>query len=140
VKQSKPSRTWLVVAVVAALLFIGILANPQFAFRSIPLEQLITAIEDGHVKQIIVRNETQVVAIYEDGTQVSTSKPADMELLSEAEISPDLDRAILYSEETNPIGQVIRAGMLIILPLIVLTTLYLFYINRVNAAKATATR
>jgi ATP-dependent Zn protease len=138
VKQS-PSRTWLVVAVVAALLFIGILANPQFAFRSIPLEQLITAIEDGHVKQIIVRNETQVIAIYEDGTQVSTTKPAAMNLLSELEIT-NSDRAILYSEETNPIGQVIRAGMLIILPLIVLITLYLFYINRVNAAKATATR
>jgi ATP-dependent Zn protease len=138
VKQSKSSRTWLVVAVIAALLFIGILANPQFAFRSIPLEQLITAIEDGHVKQIIVRNETQVVAIYEDGTQVSTTKPAEMDLLSEVEIT-NLDRAILYSEETNPIGQVIRAGMLIILPLIVLITLYLFYINRVNAVKATAT-
>jgi hypothetical protein len=136
VKQS--SRIWLVVAVVAALLFVGIWANPQFAYRPIPLEQLITAIEEGQIRQVIVQNDTNVLAVFEDGTQVRTTKPAEMELLSEAAVGPEMGRAILYSEETNPIGQIIRAGMLIILPLIVIITLYIFYISRVNAAKPAA--
>jgi hypothetical protein len=137
VKQS-PSRIWLVVAVIAALLFVGILANPQFTYRSIALDQLITAIEEGQVKQITVQNNTNVLAVFEDGTQVRTTKPADMEILAEAAITPEIGRAILYSAETNPIGQVIRAGMLIVLPLVVITALYIFYISRVNAAKTAA--
>jgi ATP-dependent Zn protease len=136
VKQS-PSRMWLVVAVIAALLFVGIWASPQFAYRPIPLEQLITAIEEGQIRQVIVRNDIQVLAQFEDGTRVRTTKPAEMELLEDVAIA-NSDRAILYSEETNPIGQVIRAGMLIILPLIVIITLYIFYISRVNAAKTAA--
>ena len=128
------SRIWLLVAVVAALLFVGILANPRFDYQSISLEQFITAIEDGRVKEIIVRNATDITAIYNDGTQIRTTKPADMNLLTEITIDPNAG-ALLYHEENNPLGQIIRAGALIILPLIAITTLYMFYISRVNAAK-----
>src|SRR5262245_17273316 len=128
---------WLVVAVIAALLFVGVWASPAFSYRPISLEQLITAIEEGQIRQVIVRNDTQVLAQFEDGTAVRTTKPADMELLENVAIT-NSDRAILYSEETNPVGQVIRAGLLIILPLIVIITLYIFYISRVNAAKTAA--
>ena len=132
-KQS-PSRMWLVVTVVATLLFVGVWASPSFSYRSITLEQLITAIEEGQVRQVIVRNDTQVLAQFNDGTAVRTTKPAEMELLENVEIT-NSDMAVLYSEQTNPLGQVIRAGMLLILPLIIITTLYMFYISRVNAAK-----
>jgi hypothetical protein len=137
VKKSQ-SRIWLVVSVIAGLLFVGILVNPRFDYQSLQLEQLIIAIEAGEVKEIIVVNDTEVNAIFEDGSRMRTTKPADMELLAEVNLPPDLDRAILYREENNPLGAVFRAGALIVLPLVALTALYLFYINRVNAAKAAA--
>lgn len=131
------SRGWLLVAVLATLLFVGILVNPRFNFQSISVEQLIIAMEAGRVREIMVRNDTDVTAIYGDGTQVSTTKPADMNLLTEANLGDDLGRALLYREENNPTGAVLRAGALIILPLLAITTLYIFYISHVNASKAT---
>jgi hypothetical protein len=134
------SRVWLVVAVIATLLFVGILANPRLSFKSIPLEQLITAIEEGHVNEVVVRNQTDVTAFFDDGTQIRTTKPADMNLLAEVDIQGDLGRALRYREQNNPTWVVLRAGALIILPLTALTALYIFYIGRVNAAKATPTK
>lgn len=129
------SRIWLVVGVVATLLFIGVLANPRFDFRSVELDELMLAIEAGNVKQIRVLNSTSVVALYLDDTKVRTTKPADFDILAEANVT-EVSRAFLYVEDNNPLGAVFRAGALIILPLIAVTTFYIFYIGRVNAAKA----
>jgi hypothetical protein len=128
------ARGGLVVGVIAALLFVGILTNPRFDYEALPLAELITAIEAGEVQEIVVHDATNVSAIYADGTQVRTTKPADMQLLAEINLSPAVERALLYREEYNPLGQVIRAGALIILPLIAITMLYLAYIKRGQAA------
>jgi ATP-dependent Zn protease len=129
------SRAWLLVAVIAMLLFAGVLANPRLNYESVPLEQLINAIENGEVNEVIVRNQTEVTAIYGDGTQVRSTKPAEMQLLAELNLSDNLGRALQYREENNPTGAVLRAGALIVLPLVALTALYIFYISRVNAAR-----
>ncbi|MDQ7027761.1 MAG: hypothetical protein Q9P44_19645 [Anaerolineae bacterium] len=131
------SRGWLAVTLFATLLFVSILVGPRFNAQSISVEQLIIAMEAGRVSEIVVQNDTDVTALYADGTQVRTTKPAAMNLLSEARLADDLRGTLLYREENNPTGAVLRAGALIILPLLAITTLYIFYISRVNAAKAT---
>jgi len=132
------SRVWLIVAVLAALLFIGVLVNPRFNVVSVSLDNLIFMMQSGQVEEVVVRNETDVTARYLDGTTVRTTKPADMNLLEEAHVEEgQLEKPLLYREEgPNPVLPVLRAGALIILPLIALTALYVFYIGRVNAAKA----
>ena len=127
------SRAWLVVAVIAMLLFAGVLTNPRFSYESIPLEQLISAVEAGEVNEVVVRNQTEVTALYGNGTQIRTTKPADMDLLAELNLDESLGRALQYREENNPMGAVLRAGALIVLPLVAITALYIFYISRVNA-------
>ena len=94
--------------------------------------------ESGAVEEILVRNQTEVIALYTDGTRVQTTKPADLNLLTAASIVPEqLEKPLLYRKESpNPLWRVLRGGALVILPLIAITALYIFYIGRVNAAKA----
>jgi hypothetical protein len=126
------SRAWLVVALIAMLIFAGVLTNPRFNYDSLPLEQLINAIEAGEVNEVVVHNQTDVTAQYADGTQIRTTKPAEMDLLAELNLTEDLGRALQYREENNPMGAVLRAGALIVLPLVAITALYIFYIAQVN--------